>query len=94
METPGSEELRRLATEADFSAVEVSVERTNIHLPRIDKYVLDHMSATPIAADIDAADAEVRKKIGASVAEQLQRYADGDGITYPQETNVLVARTA
>jgi len=90
--TPSADELRRLATEANFSAVEVSVKRTNIHLPHIGTYVLNHLSATPIAADIDAVDAEVRRKIAASVVEQLHCYADGDGITYPQETNVLAAR--
>jgi ubiquinone/menaquinone biosynthesis C-methylase UbiE len=89
---PTSAELQRLATEADFFAVEVSVSRINLHLPRVDKFVLDHLAATPIAADIDAVDAEARKKIGVSVMEQLQRYADGDGITYPEETCVLTAR--
>jgi ubiquinone/menaquinone biosynthesis C-methylase UbiE len=89
---PTAGELRALATEADFSAVEVSVSRINIHLPRIDKFVLDHLAATPVAAAIDAADAEARKKIGASVMKQLQPYADGDGITCPEETYVLTAR--
>jgi ubiquinone/menaquinone biosynthesis C-methylase UbiE len=90
--TPTAGELQRLAREADFSAVEVSVSRIDIHLPRIDKFVLDHLSATPVAADIDAADAGVRGKIGASVMDQLLRYADGDGIIFPEETYVLTAR--
>jgi hypothetical protein len=90
--TPTADELKRLATEADFSAVAVSVSRINVHLPRVDKFVLDHLSATPIAADIDALDDETRRKIGVSVMEQLQRYADDDGITYPEETCVLTAR--
>jgi ubiquinone/menaquinone biosynthesis C-methylase UbiE len=89
---PTPAELQRLATEADFAAVVVSVSRMNLHLPRIDKFVLDHLAATPVAAAIDAADAEARQKIGVSVMEQLQPYADGDGITYPEETYVLTAR--
>ena len=89
---PTAAELQRLAMEADFAAVEVSVHRVNLHLPRIDKFVLDHLSATPVAAAIDAVDAEAREKIGVSVMEQLQRYADGGGITYPEETCVLTAR--
>ena len=89
---PSADELQRLATEADFSAVAVSVAGLNIHLPRIDKLVLDHLSATPIAAVIDATDEDTRRKIGASVMKQLQRYADGDGITYPEETCLLTAR--
>jgi ubiquinone/menaquinone biosynthesis C-methylase UbiE len=89
---PAADELERLATEADFSAVELSVSRINIHLPRIDTFVLNHLAATPVAAAIDAAGAEARKKIGASAMDRLQRYADGDGITYPEETYVLTAR--
>jgi hypothetical protein len=41
---------------------------------------------------IAAADPEVRKKIGVRVMNQLQRYADGDGVTYPEEVHVLTAR--
>ena len=31
-------------------------------------------------------------QIGASVKDELQRYSDGDGITYPEETFVLTAQ--
>ena len=70
----------------------MSISRINIHLPRIDKFVLNHLAATPVAPAIDAAGSEARKKIGESAMDQLQRYADGDGITYPEETHVLTAR--
>ena len=90
--SPTADELQHLATEAGFSAVKVSISRINIHLPRLDKFVLNHLAATPIAAAIDAAGAELRKKIVESAIDQLQRYADGDGITYPEETQVLTAR--
>ena len=63
------------------------------HLLKLCRLVLiAAMAATPVAAAIDAAGAEVRKKIGASAMDRLQRYADGDGITYPEETYVLTAR--
>jgi hypothetical protein len=61
-------------------------------MPPLDTFVLDHLSATPIAGDIDALDDEARKKIGASVMEQVRQYADADGITYPEDTCVLTAR--
>lgn len=41
-----ADELQRLAAEAGFSAAEVSVGRINIRLPRIDKFVLDHLTAS------------------------------------------------
>ena len=40
---------------------------------------MDHLAATPVAPIIAAADPEARKKIGASVVERLQCYADNDG---------------
>jgi hypothetical protein len=89
-QVPTAEDLR-LATEAGFSAVDARISRIDVHLPRLDKFVLDHLAATPIASIIVAADPGARKKIGASVMEQLRRYADGDGITYSEETRVLKA---
>jgi ubiquinone/menaquinone biosynthesis C-methylase UbiE len=91
-QVPAKEELQRLATEAGFSAVDVRVSRINVHLPHLDRFALDHLSATPLASIIATADPEVREKIGASVMGQLQRYDDGDGVTYPEETHVLTAQ--
>src|SRR5712691_960073 len=36
-QVPCKDELRRLAAEADFSAVDVRVSRIHVHLPRLDK---------------------------------------------------------
>ena len=91
-QVPTKEELQRLATEAGFSAVNVRISRIDVHLPRLDKFTLDHLSATPIAPLIAATEPAAREKIGASVMEQLQRYDDGDGVTYPEETHVLTAQ--
>jgi SAM-dependent methyltransferase len=91
-QVPANEEMQRLATEAGFSAVAVRVSRIDVHLPRLDKFTLDHLSATPIAPLIAATDPATREKIGASVMQELQRYADGEGVTYPEETHVLTAR--
>ena len=89
---PSADELKYLAIEAGFSAVRVTVSCIDIDLPHIDKFVLDHLAATPVASSIGAATAEARKKIGNSAKEQLQRYAHGGGITYPEETHVLTAK--
>ena len=90
-QVPTAEDLRYLATEAAFSAIDVRVSRIDVHLPRLDKFVLNHLAATPVASAIAAADPEARKKIGASVMERLRRYVDGDGVTYPEETHVSTA---
>jgi ubiquinone/menaquinone biosynthesis C-methylase UbiE len=91
-QAPTGEELHGLATAAGFSAVEVRVSRISVHLPRLDKFTLDHLAATPVAPVVAAVDSKTREKIGASVLNQLRHYADGDGATYPEETHVLTAQ--
>jgi ubiquinone/menaquinone biosynthesis C-methylase UbiE len=91
-QSPPAKDLQSLAIEAGFSAVEVRVSQIDVHLPRLDKFVLDDLAATPVASAIATADPETRNKIGASVVEQLRRYADGGGVTYPEETHVLTAK--
>lgn len=89
--TPGKDELERLTAEAGFSDVKVSIARLDVHLPRLDRFALEHLAATPVAASASALDPESRKNIGASVARQMQRFDDGDGVTYPEETYVVTA---
>jgi hypothetical protein len=69
--------------------VEVHVRRLDIHLPRLDQFVLDHLRGTPVGPMIAAVGAEVCRDIGASALEQLRRYVGGDGATYPEETHVV-----
>jgi SAM-dependent methyltransferase len=90
-QAPAREELERLAREAGFSEVAVHVDRMDVHLPSLDQFTLHHLAATPIAPVVAAAAPETRERLGASVMEQLQRYADEDGVTYPEETHVLTA---
>jgi ubiquinone/menaquinone biosynthesis C-methylase UbiE len=91
-QAPAREELQRLATEAGFPGADVHIGRINVHLPHLDQFTLGHLGATPFASVIAAASPATRKQIGASVMTQLQRYADGDGVTYPEETHVLTAQ--
>ena len=89
---PAKEELERLAVAAGFPGVNVRVSRMSIHLPRLDRFVLEHLAGTPVAESIAALDPESRKNIGASVMHELQRFNDGDGVTYPEEIHVVTAR--
>jgi SAM-dependent methyltransferase len=88
---PSEDEVRRLALEAGLAAVDVRVRRLEIRLPRVDRFVLDHLAATPVAAVLAAAEPAARQAIGTRVAEQLQRFADAEGIVYPEEAYILTA---
>ena len=89
---PGKDELERLVATAGWSEVKVSVSRLNIHVPAVQRFVLEHLAGTPVAAALGAADAETRKNIGASVKRAMERFEDRDGVTYPEETHVVTAR--
>ena len=89
---PARGELERLALGAGFSDVDVRIARMNIHLPSVDRFVLDHLAGTPVAASIAALGEGARADIGTRVQREMQRFADGDGVTYPEEIHVLTAR--
>jgi ubiquinone/menaquinone biosynthesis C-methylase UbiE len=91
-QVPTKEDLQRLATEAGFADVEVRIDRIDIRLPPIDEFTLQHLAGSPVAQTMAAAPSDARAKVAASVAKQLRRYADGDGVTFPEETQVLTAR--
>jgi len=88
---PARAELERLTLDAGFANVSVRVQRMTIHLPRLDRFVVEHLAGTPVAAAIAALDVEQRERIGGSVMRALQRFADGDGVTYPEETHAVTA---
>ena len=89
---PGKDELERLVAASGWSEVEVSVSRLNIHLPGVERFVLEHLAGTPVAAALAAADPETRKSIGDSVKRAMGRFEDGDGVTYPEEIHLVTAR--
>ena len=88
---PPRDELVGLAADAGFADVDVRVCRLTVRLPAPERFALEHLSATPIAAEIARADAAARARIGASVREQLAAFADGEGASYPEETYLLTA---
>jgi ubiquinone/menaquinone biosynthesis C-methylase UbiE len=88
---PGKDEVEQFAVAAGFSDVNVRISRMDIHLPRLDGFALEHLAATPVAESIAALEPEVRKNIGASVMQELRRFGDGDGVTYPEETHLMTA---
>jgi SAM-dependent methyltransferase len=88
---PAGEELQRLTAGAGFRHVKVRVQRMNIHLPRLDRFALEHLAGTPVAATVAALDARSRGNIGASVMQELERFSDGEGVTYPEEIHLVTA---
>jgi len=91
-QAPAKEELEQLAKDAGFSCIAVQVRRLDVHLPQPENFVLEHLAATPVASTIAAADSEIHKRIGAEVRNRLRSCMDRDGVTFSEETYLLLAR--
>ena len=63
-----------------------------VRLPPPEEFVLGHLAATPIAAEVRRASDSVRAALTSEVAEALAAYRDVDGISFPEEGNVVTAR--
>ncbi|MGH8635175.1 MAG: class I SAM-dependent methyltransferase [Burkholderiales bacterium] len=88
---PDARELDRLLLETGFRAVEVRPSSKVIRLPSIEKFVLGHLSSSPVAAAVAALKEEGRAIMAQQVKSALQPYAEGDGVAVPDEINIAMA---
>ena len=56
-------------------------------------FVLCHLAATPVAGAVAALSEERRAALARQVGLALQAYADGEGVTMPDETYIAMAHT-
>ena len=88
---PDAAELYRFVAEAGFRDVAIRPAMMNIRLPAMSEFVLSHLAATPVAAAIAAIGSEARAALADDVSLALRTYVDGDGLTVPDETNIVTA---
>jgi SAM-dependent methyltransferase len=88
---PDAAELYRLVVEAGFRDVSIHPSAMTTRLPALERFVLSHLAATPVASALAAIGAEPRAALAAQVSLALQAYVDGDGAAIPDETNVVRA---
>lgn len=92
-------ELRRLLTGAGFRAVDIIATSMDAHFPSADTFMA--MTTTAAAAVLPAyaqvvAEATARAALievaVTATGEILERYRDGDGVTFPWSAHIAVAR--
>jgi ubiquinone/menaquinone biosynthesis C-methylase UbiE len=88
---PDAGELRRLGVEAGFREAIVQPCVMNTRLPAVDQFLLAHLAATPVADAVAAIGSTPRAALVDQVNVALRRYVDGDGLSVPDETNVVTA---
>ena len=59
--------------------------------PAFEEFVLNHLSASPVAETVAALSEETRRALARRVRSALQAYADGDGVAVPDEVNIALA---
>ncbi len=88
---PDADELHNLLGEAGFRDVHVRPSVKTIVLPSIEEFVLCHLSSSPVAGAVAAMTESQRAALAGQVRAELHRYADGDGVAVPDETNLVIA---
>ena len=78
--------------EVGFHAVEVRARTTIIHQPAIETFVLGHLDGHPVARAITALGENERVEFARQVKAGLREYAEGDGVAYPDEVNLVATR--
>ena len=86
-----ADEIRALLVEAGFKGFEMTIKQLDLALPELQDFVPRHISATPMAADFNAASAVTQQVIIQEVAEQLAQYGTSTGIRVPFRTHLAMA---
>jgi SAM-dependent methyltransferase len=89
---PGDAELLELASAAGLRDAQLHVQKRTVRLPSVERFVIRHLAATPIAAQLRAAEEAQRTALGRDVAQQLAPYREGDEVAFPEEITVITAR--
>ncbi|HEX6383365.1 MAG TPA: methyltransferase domain-containing protein [Anaerolineae bacterium] len=85
------DKIRALLLEAGFQNIEMSVRQLDLELPQILDFVTRHISATPMAADFNAASAAAQRAVIQEVSGQLAAYKTDAGIRVPFRTHLAKA---
>jgi SAM-dependent methyltransferase len=88
---PDADDLQRMLVEAGFRDVHVRPSVMTIRLPAIERFVLCHLSASPVAGPVAALSETERAALAAQVRATLHAYAEGDDVAVPDETNLAIA---
>ena len=92
-DVPNAEELRRLILDAGFRCVNVRPAAMTMRLPSVAEFTLCHLASTPVASAVAALDEKGREALRKDIARQLQPYVEGEGVAFPEETNIATAHT-
>lgn len=89
---PDDQQLIELAAAGGLRDAALHMQKRTVRLPSVDRFVLSHLAATPLAAELRAMSDAARAALGRDVARELSAYREGDGVAFPEEITVVTAR--
>jgi hypothetical protein len=87
-----ADELRDLITGAGFREVRIFLGIGPVRYPSAEELVHQEAASSPLAESILSLEDDVRMALIRDVGEALRTYTDDDGIVFPTETYLAVAR--
>jgi hypothetical protein len=87
-----ADELRNLITGAEFRDVKIFLGIGPVRYPSVEELVRWEGASSPLAGPIGALKDDVRSALIRDVSEALRTYTDDNGIVFPTETYLAVAR--
>ena len=87
-----ADELRALITGSGFRDVRILLGIAPVRYPSVEELVRWEGASSPLAGPIGALTDDVRAALIRDVGEALRTYTDDDGVVFPTETYLVVAR--
>ncbi|WP_458206832.1 methyltransferase domain-containing protein [Haladaptatus sp. NG-SE-30] len=88
----GMNELRDLVSDAGFHDVSITIGIEPMRYPSPEEFVRREAASSPLAGPLGGLERDVREALVRDVEETLREYTDDDGIIFPMEAHVVVAR--
>jgi hypothetical protein len=86
------EELHALLAMAGFNDIGIHPAAKILRYPSPDEFVLHYATGSALAGAVAGADDNARAALIAEVGEKLQSFVDDQGLAFPIESNIVIAR--
>ena len=85
-------ELHALITGAPFRDITIRPAVKTLRYPSSDVFVLRYAAGSPLASVLASADDNARAALLAEIGTRLQSCIDEQGLAFPVESNIVIAR--
>ncbi len=86
------EELRALIAGASFKDITIRPAVKTLRYPSPDEFVLRYAAGSPLASAVASADDNARAALLSEIGAKLRSYIDDQGLAFPIESNIVIAR--